>query len=171
MTTITRIKPIDFSDKAAVAREIENFANTYAYADIEHALEISPTGIVYKLTGTKEDVNSEIVGKDALKGSISIHNHPVPIGENKNDSFSFKDLRFTSEHMQGRQYLVSGERYDAFEFTKYYSKDEIETAWNKAWLEALEIHWENGTKVIFEHEDILKNLNKFLEGFKFYENL
>jgi len=59
MTTITGIKPIDFGDKAAIKKEISDFTKKYAYADVEHALEISPDGNVYSLTGTKYSVNSE----------------------------------------------------------------------------------------------------------------
>jgi len=44
MTIITGIKPIDFNDKSAIEKEINAFAEKYAYAEVEHALEISPNG-------------------------------------------------------------------------------------------------------------------------------
>ena len=170
MTIITDIKPIDFNDKEAVMKEIESFAARYAYADVEHALEISPDGNAYSLTGTKQNVNSELIGKDALSGSISIHNHPLEIGEIKADSFSLQDLIFSAENRQGKQYLVSGERYDAFGFSNYYTSDEIFNAWKKAYYELLMQSSKGYDVIINENEQILKILDKQLEGFKF-ENL
>jgi len=94
MTKITDIKPIDFNDKVTITKEINNFAEKYAYAEVEHALEISPAGKAYSVIGTKGYVSSEIIGKEALTGSISIHNHVVFAGQNKGDSFSDDDLTF-----------------------------------------------------------------------------
>ena len=169
-TTIIDIKNIDFTDKKLISELINDFAGKYAYADVEHALEISPTGKAYTLMGTGKNVSPNIIGDETLINSIGVHNHPVRIGEIKGDSFSHEDLDLTSYYTAGKQYLISGERRNAFEFAKYYSSTEIETAWNKAWLEVLEKHWENGTKVIYEQEEILQILNLFLEGFVFYEN-
>jgi len=138
-TTITDIRPIDFNDKTAIAKEINDFAEKYAYADIEYAIVISPNGNMYSLTGTEKGVNAEIIGKDALKGSIGIHNHPVWENNIMGDSFSIIDFKFTIENMQGKQYLVSGERRDAFEFTEYPSSDKSETIWNEALKQAFQI--------------------------------
>ena len=170
MSKITGIKSIDFNDKTAIMNEINNFAKKYAYANVEHALEISPNGNMYSLIGTTLDVDSIIIGKEALKGSISIHNHLIETGKNKGDSFSIKDLWFAAENNLGKQYVISGQRRDAFEFVEYYTRDEIDSAWNKARNVMWERHIKNETTVIFEHEDVLRELNLFLEGFKFYEN-
>jgi len=169
-TTITDIRPIDFYDEAAIMKEIEDFCAKYAYADVEYALEIAPTGKAYNLTGIKGEVHSEIIGNDALNGSISIHNHPVEIGKNKGDSFSIKDLRFATENNLGKQYLVSGNRRDAFEFINEHTFDEISTAWKKAYNKVSENHWNNETEIAFEQEETLRELHKYLKGFKFYEN-
>ena len=170
MTTITDVKPIDFSDKTAIQKEIDDFAEKYAYADVEHALVMSPNGNMYSLVGDKRDVNSLIVGKDALKGSIGIHNHPIRNGGNKGDSFSLKDLKSANENEAGMQHLVSGIRRDTFELTEYHSI-EIETNWDKARKKAWEKHWDNKTTVLFEQQDTLRELENYLKGFKFYENI
>jgi len=170
MTTITDIKPIDFNDKAAIKKEIDDFTKKYAYADVEHALVISPNGNMYSLIGDERDVNSLIVGKDALKGSIVIHNHPIQNGGNKGDSFSLKDLKFANENEVGAQYIVSGIRRDAFELTEYHS-NEIETIWDKARIKSWEKHWDNRTTVLFEQQDTSRELEKYLKGFKYYENV
>ena len=171
MTKITDIKPIDFNDKMAIIKEINNFFVKYAYADIEYAHIISPDGNMYSLIGTKYEVNSEIIGKHALNGSIVIHNHPVESGKNKGDSFSIKDLKFAAENNLGKQYLVSGKRRDAFEFTKSYTTDEISVAWRKSTYSMWEKHENNGTIVVFEQADILKEVHKYLKGFIYYENI
>jgi len=169
MTKITRIKPIDFRDKAAVAKEIENFARKYAYADVEHALEISPDGNAYSLTGTKYNVNSEIIGREALRGSISIHNHTIFTGENKGDSFSDDDLTFAIKNNTGKQYLISGERRNAFQFIKSYNEEEFIEAWSFSQKKIWQKHLDNRTQPIFIFEEIIQDLNLWLEGFEFYE--
>ena len=170
MTEITDIRPIDFYDETAIMKEINDFAEKYAYADIEHALILSPDGNAYNLTGSEKTVHYDIIGEEALKGSKSIHNHPVEPGKDKADSFSIDDVYTSNKYMEGKQYLVSGTRRDAYEFTEYYPVDEIEPAWDKARNIMWEKHLENNTVVIFEQEDILKELNNYLEGFKYYEN-
>ena len=171
MTTITDIKPIDFNDKTVVKNEINDFCSKYAYADVEHALEISPSGNTYSLIGTKGIVNSEIIGKDVLKGSISAHNHPVETGKDRYDSFSIYDLKFANRNKAGKQYLISGERRNVFELTKYYAEAELDKAWQTAKDKVYE-RAEKGEIDLdyWEQEEILKVLNDTLEGFKFYEN-
>ena len=170
MTIITEIKFIDFNNKEAIKKEIDDFTQKYAYADIEHALIISPNGNTYSLTGTKGNVNSEILGKEILRGSIIIHNHPVEYKAEQDDSFSFKDLKIANDYELGKQYVVSGKRRDAFELTQYHTI-EIETAWDNAKYEMWEKHKKNDTEVVFEQQDILRELKIFLKGFKFYENI
>jgi len=48
---------------------------------------------------------------------------------------------------------------------------EIETAWNNARNSIWVKHIENNTQVIFEQEEKLRVLNRFLKGFKYYENI
>ena len=170
MTIITDIKPIDFSDNAAIEKEINDFCLKYAYAGVEHALVISPNGNMYSLKGTKGNVNSEIINKETLRGSIIIHNHPVEYGADKDDSFSFKDLKIANENELGKQYIVSGTRRDAFLLTAYNTAG-IETAWDKARYKMWEEHKKNDTQVMFEQQDILRELKNYLKGFEYYENI
>ena len=148
--------------------EINDFAEKYAYADVEHALEISPNGNIYNLIGIKGYVGSEIIGKEAMEGVISIHNHVVRIGKNKGDTFSIDDLTYAVRNNTGKQYLVSGERRNAFEFVKMYSEQDIINAWTVSQNQIWEKHLSNNTSPIFIDEEILLNL--VIEGFKFYEN-
>jgi len=90
--------------------------------------------------------------------------------ENKADSFSLKDLKFANENELGKQYIVSGTRRDVFELTEHHSVG-IETAWSDAIYIMWEKHWDDGTKVIFEQQDVLRELNNFLKGFAYYENV
>lgn len=169
-TVITTIMQIDFNDGKAVTREIENFCEQYAYADVEHALEITPSGKAYSLTGEKTSVNSSLAGMDELKGSIGIHNHPVEAGQKMYDSFSLSDLKFVAASQAGKQYLISGERRNAFEFTKEFTEQEIYEAWQKAKTILLERALAGEVSIEAEQEQILKILNEILEGFVFYED-
>ena len=170
MTKITDIKPIDFNDKEIIKIEINDFAEKYAYSDVERALVISPNGNAYNLTGNEKTVYYDIIGKEALKGSISIHNHPVNLENVKADSFSFDDVYASNKCLEGKQYLISGTRRDAYEFREYYPVEEIESIWDKALKQAWLTHRINGTIVEFEQQDVLRELGKYLKGFDFYEN-
>ena len=170
MTKITDVKFIDFNDKTAIEKELYDFAEKYAYADVEYSLTISPDNRVYLLQGKEKAVNTGLLESDILKQSISIHNHTVQINEYMADSFSFDDLDYANYYHAGKQYLTSGERREAFEFTQYHTTDEVTQAWANSQRLMWENHVNNNTEVIFEHEEILRNLNLFLEGFEFYEN-
>jgi len=169
MTIITSIKPIDFNNKAAIEKEINNFAEEYAYAEVEHALVISPNGNAYSLRGIKYNVNSEIIGKEALLSSIIIHNHPVPKDKNMGDSFSKQDLGFAAEYKLGRQYLVSGERRDIFKYIGNLTREQIEIKYDEALNIARRIALETNISIYAEEQQIMEILNEILEGFEFYE--
>ena len=87
-TMITGIKHVRFCDKCAIELETEAFCRKYAYAIIEYALVISPDGNAYELVGTSGNVDIGLVGKEALRGSRVIHNHPPK----DKDSFSRDDF-------------------------------------------------------------------------------
>ena len=70
----------------------------------------------------------------------------------------------------GGQFLISGERRNAFKFKKIYNEIEVYNAWKKAYIELLEQARTGQIYIIQEQEQILKILNKRLEGFEFYEN-
>jgi len=169
MTTITDIKPIDFNDKTAIQKEIDDFCLKYAYADVEHALEISPNGNVYSLIGTKISVNSALIGKEALIGSIGIHNHVVLEETNIGDSFSKLDLGFAAEYKTGKQYLISGERKNAFEYIGNLNRGKIEGKYDEAFTMVRIIAFETGIDIHAEQQQIMEKLSEILEGFVFYE--
>jgi len=171
MTTITDIRPIDFNDKAAIQKAIDDFAEKYAYAEVEYALVISPNGNAYSLKGNEYEVNSAIIGENALRGSVCVHNHPIPKGEITGDSFSNYDLAFAAEYKTGKQYVVSGQRRDAFEYTGNLDYKKMITEFEKAFTKVRELAWNADTEIIFENEQVLKTLRKSLKGFAFYENI
>ena len=165
-TTITGIKQIDYNNEDDVKKEIASFCEKFAYADIEHALVISPDGKAYQLSGNTGKVNIEIIGKDELRHSIVIHNHPVESGDLSGDSFSIDDLYSSIIYDLRKLCLVSGERRNAFLFTKQHSKTDV----YNAWIYAKNNIFVEGSQIIeFLQEEILKKLNEDLEGFIFYE--
>jgi len=87
------------------------------------------------------------------------------------DSFSKLDLIFAVEYKAGKQFLISGKRKDAFEYTEHYTSIEIGIAWNNAKRKMRETHWDNKTEIIFEQEEILRELKNYLKGFEYYENI
>lgn len=86
-----------------------------------------------------------------------------------NDSLSVSDLEFAA-HRQGKQYLISGTRRNAFELTEHFTRDEIAALWD----EAKHKMWQKSVcrmKILDnEQELILKILDKDMGAIKFYEN-
>jgi len=171
MTVITDIKSVDFNDKSVIEKEIDDFVKKYAYADVEHALVISPNGNAYSLIGNEREVNSSIIGKDALEDSICIHNHPIPKGDITGDSFSKHDLMFAAEYKLGKQYVVSGERKNEFLYTGSLDRDQMKNAYKKALDKLRELALDEIIIIDFEQEQIMRILNNILEGLEFYENV
>ncbi|MCL2388117.1 MAG: hypothetical protein FWC89_11320 [Defluviitaleaceae bacterium] len=167
-TIITDVRQIDFNDETAVMAEIEQFAETYAYADIEHALVITPAGKVYSLVGNEDTVNPAVIDRNELEGSIVIHNHPVEFGLNMGDSFSRRDLYFAVEYNTRQQYLVSGERRNVLEFTKKYTANDVYDVWSNAEIKLRQTRTTR-TDLTFRQEAILKAINNTAEGIVFYD--
>ncbi len=170
-TTINRVEDFDFSDEMQRNNEIRAFAKRIAYNNDEHALVISPLGKLYELKGTDVNVNTELCGADALRGAITLHNHPLDNPNNAfYDSFSREDFTFATKYSTGIQYLVSGELHNAFEITKTMTEDEASDLYYSArfsvWNEAYEI----GREIEHEQLEIMRRIAQMDERVKFYEN-
>lgn len=170
-TTIDEVIAFNFSDKKAMRKEIDSFVEQYADAEVEHAFVFSPSGKLYKLTGTSVSVNTELVGDDDLVGSICIHNHPVDKGYDKADSFSVFDVRSAVEHKTGMDFLVSGSRRESFVYTGSLTADELVEEYEKAIKKALEIALNTGGSVEYWQEAAMMGLAENVEGFVFYEDI
>lgn len=167
---LVKIGEIDFGDNKAVSELIENFCKNNAYSYIENVLILSPTGNFYNVTGNKFSVETSLIGEDNLKGSICVHNHPVSGNEIMGNSFSDYDLAFTAEYKLGKQYLISGERKNAFEYTGNLGYDEMIDEYNNAFNIVRNIAWDTGIEIYAEEQQVMEKLNEILEGFTFYEN-
>lgn len=167
-TKIKVKKPIDPAKACDVVREIENFCREFAVSDKEHALVIAHDGNAYLLHGAARGIDPKVIGEEFLSGSIIVHNHPLEFG-GQGDSFSRDDLVFAARYETGKQYLISGTRRNAFEFTGPLSVDEVYAAWRKAEMQML---WKVASKemdVIWRQEEILKILRMSVKGFEFYD--
>lgn len=169
-TTIDKIEDIDFNDKKQINRAIEQFCSDYALAPLEHSLAMTPEGKAYYFVGTKGTVDPSIIGIEKLKDSITVHNHPVKAKDKMGDSFSQDDLRFAARCKNRAGFLISGERRNAFIFTRQFTEDKIDLAWEQAKSIMLERSFNGELNIDWEQEEILKVLNEQLEGFEFYEN-
>jgi len=168
---ITSTRSIPANDHQTVRRELNDFGSKYQSSDTEHSLVISPGGEVFEVSGLSGVVNTELVGADALEGSTVIHNHPIWEGHNKGDSFSEGDLIFAVKNRAGLQFLISGSRSDAFIYTGNLGEDQIRAAYKAAKQEVFQRAIDTDTPVEYEQEEIMRVLNKYLEGFEFYEDL
>ena len=167
-TVVIGKKQIDTSDIEAVQREIDDFANLYANADVEHARVITQSGDVFTLQGNESSVDPSLLGSDALRGATIMHNHPPLAGQRMGDSFSRMDLQFAAQHQTGTQILISGNRRDAFVFTKPTNTDAVQDAWKEAIGNVRENALRNNTPIKYEHELIMGALGGVLDGFSYY---
>ncbi len=151
-------------------QKIEQFCSEFSAAPEEHSIVFTTEGKVYHLTGISGVVDPSIIGEDQLLGSVGGHSHPIRPGKTMGDSFSRQDLLFSARCKTGMQFLISGERRNAFAYTREFTEDEIYEAWNLAKQTLLEQAFNGELDIEWEQEEILKILNRQLEGFKFYEN-
>lgn len=172
-TVIDEMIPFDFSDQEKIRKEINHFLDTYADAEVEHSVVISPNGFLYRLTGTRGNVNPEIIGIDALKDSIGAHNHPVwhDWGLEYGDAFSVDDVAFAVKHRTGTEYLTTGDKRFAFRYTGSLSEDEIKEMYEDAKFEAAAIAFDEDIVLDYPQEAAMRILSERLEGFEFYEDI
>ena len=170
-SVIDSVSPFNFSDKAAIQKEVAAFLKEFADAPEEHAIVISPTGQLFRLTGTVADVETGLVGEDALVGSIGMHNHPVWEGFESGDSFSKHDVYFSAAHKTGIEYLTTGEKRYSFIYSGPLSAEELELEYQKAQEEVMEKAFESGGYIEFIQEATMRALSERLEGFDFNEIL
>ena len=165
-TTITDIRPIDWNNEDEINREINNFIEKYAYADVEHALVISPTNQIYELKGISFNVNSELAGMEILRGSRVIHNHPIAY----KDSFSRSDFMafFKGRHYQSE--IISGDLYNIMRYTgSSITPAEAHDLYINAFSEIRAIAEETDIPIEIEQLEIMRHLSKTLKGLIFVE--
>ena len=164
-TTVDGIKALSFSDGKAVNRAIATFKRNFSDAEIEHALVISPTGKAYSLTGTGYNVNTGLVGADALKGSRIIHNHPPQYF----DSFSEDDFASFFSQSLSQLEVISKDLHNVM---RYEGEPITETQARELYQEAnfatQERAWDNKTVLEYPQIEIMRELAKTLEGLIFY---
>lgn len=170
-TVITAAEPFDFTNKTAINTAISIFLEQHSSSPVEHAIVISPDGHLYRLTGTNFNVNTALIGEDALIGSIGAHNHPVWPAFDQGDSFSRADVIFTVHYKTGKEYLSTGNKRYSFEYTGSLSADEIAEAYDTAIYQAREQAFASNTILEYEQEAAMRILANSLEGFVFNENV
>ena len=101
-----KIGEIDFYDKNAIAKSLQEFELKYSDSQIEHCRVICSNGDIFEVHGDLDTVNTYILG-DKLKGSINEHNH---VKGRSQYSFSWDDLR-TSIDDGSKIVLAYDEKY------------------------------------------------------------
>lgn len=87
--TYEKIGDIDFSDKKAIAKSLQEFEQKYKDSQIEHCRVFCTNGEVYEVHGDLDTVDTKLLG-DKMKGSINEHNH---VTGRSQYSFSWDDLK------------------------------------------------------------------------------
>lgn len=124
-----KIGNIDFSDKKAIARSLQEFEEKYRNSNIEHCRVITALGEVYEVHGNKWTVDTSLLG-DKLQDSINEHNHVT--GESQY-SFSWEDLKSCAD--DGTKIAIAYDekyRYSMIFPNKRFNEDEVYEAYQKA---------------------------------------
>lgn len=168
-TVITKVEPFDFSNHDALQQALDRFIALYGDADVEHALVLSPLDQAFHLTGTSTSVDTRLVGKDALKDSVDIHNHP-PRADGFADSFSRQDFRELIWGQTARSLLVAGGHTYSMSYSGApITPEEAEMLYKGAFDRILERAFETGIPVEAEQLEIMRELARSLEGLSFHE--
>lgn len=170
-TTIDEVIPFDFSDKKKIQEEVNKFFETYADADVEHAVVISPTNQLFRLTGIHGTVNTALIGEEALVGSIGMHNHPIDIDFGRGDAYSLQDVVFSVKYKTGIEYLVTGDKTFSFEYNGNLSADEMYNEYEKAKFDVYSKAFDSDILIEFEQQDIMRLLQERLPGFNYNEDI
>ena len=161
------MRQIDFNDEVAIAYEIEQFINIYAYSDVEHALVVTPKGNVYNLRGNKEAVNPGIIIREELIGSIVVHNHPTEW----EDSFSRQDFITFFEYGLLREDVVSGKLHNIMRYNgALITPDKARKLYNEAFHEVRQAAMRAQTPILLEQLETMRQLAKTMKGLIFNEN-
>ncbi|MCR4888228.1 MAG: hypothetical protein K5979_03455 [Ruminococcus sp.] len=91
--TFEKVGEIDFSDKKAIAKSLQEFELKYKDSRIEHCRVFCTNGEVYEVHGDLDTVGTTLLG-DKLKGSINEHNH---VTGRSQYSFSWDDIKTSVE--------------------------------------------------------------------------
>ena len=82
---------LDNMSEDVVISTLEEYEKEIAGYDIESAVVITDTGLIFQYFGDKESVHPEADMGDALKGAYVTHNHPI--GSSNEYSFSSDDMK------------------------------------------------------------------------------
>ena len=133
--TYEKIGKIDFSDKKAIAKSLQEFEHKYSDSDVEHCRVICTNGEVYDVHGDLDTVDTTLLG-DKLKGSINEHNH---VTGRSQYSFSWEDLSSCAD--DGTKTAIAFDEKFRYSMTfpeKHIPFDTVYNAYEKAKFSVLE---------------------------------
>lgn len=165
---IEEVREVNFSNRSEIQRIQNEFFQKHAYSEKEFAVVVSPQNKAYYISGGKYSVDTDLVGEDALKGCVVIHNHPVEQGAAFYDSFSIDDFVSSARYKSSLEVLVSGERKQAYCFLKEISETEAAKLYKAAELSMLEKAFESNREIEYRQLDIMKELD-LMGVIRFYE--
>ena len=159
-TIIENVAPLDLQDKKAVQKVLNDFVEQHKFSPIEYSLVLSPNGKKYSLKGWEGSVNTDLVGEDALKGAIVIHNHPTTPEEGFYDSFSKQDFVSAVRGKTTMEIVVSGNRRQAFFTPLDISPEEAEKLYDEAEYAVLERAFQTKISTEYQQREIMRDLNR-----------
>ena len=168
-SVIESVEEFIFSDREAIEREIDRFAQEFAYASEEHAVVFSPQNRLYRISGQTASVNVDLAGEDALNGAIVIHNHPVPLGESFYDSFSRQDFVSTAKAETLEEWLISGEQKHYLRINGRISEQEAQEMYESAQTIVFEKAFETSIPVEYEQLETMREIARMDERVIFDE--
>ena len=149
------VKTIDFEDKKAIQKELDDAQHIFADLDHEENMTITRDGKVWRVKGESGIVNPWSIrdaGSD-LSGSFSYHNHPAKV---TNYSFSAEDVQFFFE--SGETYSKAAD--DVYEYVMIRTADTVDVNHEVVYNRFREIHSTTVSELAWN-----KKLNMDLDGY------
>lgn len=165
-STVISVEKISPED---TERELESFADQYAYADHEYAEVITKDGTKVVIEGISAAVNTELAGKDRLNGATVIHNHPIWEEYGHGDAFSKYDFKISASNKTKAEYIATGDRLYYMRITKDMSEDEAYNLYNSAQNIVQEKRFNKIIKTEFLQLETMKVLSEIDKGVEFDE--
>lgn len=122
------LKAVDFSDKSAVMREIEQAEQEFSGLSYENNCTITSDGKVWRTSGESNAVNLDgiVDAGSSLRGSYSYHNHPDDV---THYSFSADDVAiFVAD---GQEYSKASDSF--YEYVMRRTQKTVDKSWDDAY--------------------------------------
>ena len=138
------LKTVDFSDKSAVMREIEQAEHEFSGLPYEQNCTVTADGKVWRTSGEAGSVHLDGIANagSSLQGSYSYHNHPDELTKY---SFSADDAAFFVE--SGQEYSKASD--SVYEYVMRRTQKTVDKSWDDVYYRFKDLERKDVLELMF----------------------